>query len=565
MTSTLSCPDALPQTVPEMLAAAGPRAVPAGEPLDPGLAADAVRRYRALEDLREFREKLYGCLAQRADALFELVDAVLTTGHAVTSLAELSLEPVFRRGHGALYDGLSAGKIDDEKLGTLLARTLPQLVDGPEGAAWAGEHDRTDGVLLERALARLPAREAGAVRDACLLWRRQRFAVDGTCYPRPGAECSPGREYVHQACACDADANMVPGWEFQFIAAVGRLRTGWAALADVAHITRKDRNRQAAAQVTAVLRRLRPAGREGLPLFLFDAGYSAAALTWELRGQPCHILVRLPFGSVFCEDQLTWPGKPGRPGDHGAEIHCLEPADFAAAEHGSRPRGRHTPLPPNPEPDEELLIPDVTGCGTLRAGAWHGVHPRLHRGAGYFKGWRGDLPVLRGTLVHVTVDHLPGGRTPARGTWLWHAGPGPLSLGELARAYSARFDIEHAFRFAKHVLGLTCARLRTPEQAGRWIRVVMAAAAQLQLARPLAADLRRPWEKSPEPDRPLTPGRVRRGFFNIRPLLGTPARIPKPACPGPGRPKGSTSTPAQRHKLARKTDIQNEPGTQIAA
>ena len=564
MTASVPCRDAVPQTVPEILAAAGRRAAAAGEPLDPARAAEAVRRYRALEALREFRQRLYGCLTARADALFELVDAVLTTDHAVTSLAELSLEAAFRRGHGALYDALAAGGIDGEGLGTLLARTVPQLVDGPEAAAWAAGHDRTDYRLLEQALAGLPAREAGAVRDACALWRRQRLAVDGTCYPRPGAECSPGRGHVHQACACDGDSHTVPGWEFQFVAAVGRLRTGWAGLLDVAHVTRKDRDRQAAAQVKAVLRRLAP-GRGGMPLFLFDAGYSAAGLTWELRGQPCHVLVRLAFGSVLCRDQLTWPGKPGRPGDHGAEVHCLEPADFAAAEEGSRPRGREKPLPPNPEPDEELLVPDVTGYGAVRAQAWHGLHPRLHHGAGFFKGWRGELPVLRGTLVHVTVDHLPDGRVPARGTWLWHAGPGPLSLAELARAYSARFDIEHAFRFAKHVLGLVSARLRTPEQAGRWIRLVMAAAAQLQLARPLAADLRRPWEKPPGPGRPLTPGRVRRGFSNIRPLLGTPARMPKPSRPGPGRPKGSRSTPAQRHRLTRKTGTPNETGTQAPA
>jgi hypothetical protein len=48
------------------------------------------------------------------------------------------------------------------------------------------------------------------------------------------------------------------------------------------------------------------------------------------------------------------------------------------------------------------------------------------------------------------------------------------------------------------------------------------------LARPLAADLRRPWEKQPDPARPLSPGRVRRGFRNIRPGIGTPARVPKP-------------------------------------
>jgi hypothetical protein len=118
-----------------------------------------------------------------------------------------------------------------------------------------------------------------------------------------------------------------------------------------------------------------------------------------------------------------------------------------------------------------------------------------------------------------------------------------LSPDELWRAYLARFDEEHAFKFAKGTLGLTAAKVRTPAQAGRWAQLVVAAYAQLLLARPLVPDLRRPWEKRPDPARPLPPGRVRRGFANIRPRLGTPARVAKPARPGPGRPKGSFSNP----------------------
>jgi hypothetical protein len=169
--------------------------------------------------------------------------------------------------------------------------------------------------------------------------------------------------------------------------------------------------------------------------------------------------------------------------------------------------------------------------------------------------------VLRGTVLRVTVDHLPDGRKPPKAMWLWHAGPAPLSPDELWRAYLARFDEEHAFRFAKGHLGLTAARVRTPGQADRWVRLVMAAAAQLLLARPLAAGLRRPWEGRPGPDRPLPPGRVRRGFPNIRPCLGAPARVAKPTRPGPGRPKGSLSGPAPRYRVAKKTGNPDETGT----
>ncbi len=66
----------------------------------------------ALGDLSRFRQEFYQCLTARADALFELSDAVLCTDGPVTSLVELSLAAEHRRGHGALYDSLNQGRND---------------------------------------------------------------------------------------------------------------------------------------------------------------------------------------------------------------------------------------------------------------------------------------------------------------------------------------------------------------------------------------------------------------------------------------------------------------------
>jgi len=531
---------------------------------DPAIFASAVARYRALAGLRGFRQSLYECLKARADALFELTDAVLCADHAVTSLVQLCLEPEFTRGHGALYDALSAGRIDDERFFSLLASELPQAVDGPEALAWIAEHDVIDHELLGKALAGLPPDDASQVRDACARWSRLRFAVDATAYPRPDAWCSPGREHVHNgACHCRGSSKTAPGWEYQFTAAIGHLRTAWAALTDVARTTPATRTEQTVAQVRNVLRRLRAAGhgRKAAPLFVFDAGYSAAALADGLLGYPVHVLVRLAAGSVFYADPVTWEGRYGRPARRGPAVHCLESPGFTA-DTGNGPRGRKKPLPPNPEPDEELTLPDTPLYGTVRAEAWHRVHPLIHGDRGWFAG-RKHLPVLRGTLVHVTVERLPGGRDPHRAMWLWHAGPGPLSLDELWRAYLARFDIEHTFKLLKGTLGLTAAKVRDPGQADRWIRLLMAAHAQLLLARPMAAGLRRPWEKQPDPARPLTPGRVRRGFRNIRRHLGTPACVAKPSRPGPGRPKGSSKGPAPRYLLPGEADMPRTANTTL--
>ena len=459
----------------------------AAQPPDPAQVAAAVSRYEAYRALREFRSRLYGCLTARADALFELCDAILCADHAVTSLVQLSLQAEFTRGHGALYDALAAGRIDGEALAALLTRTLPPLIDGEQARAWIGEHDVIDDGLLEQALAGVPAVPAAQVREACARWRRLRFAIDATPCPRPDAGCSPGREHVHHdACRCDGTRKTIPGWEYQFAAAVGHLRTAWTALVDAERTAKAARTAQTARQVRNLLRRLGTAGRgRGAPLVILDAGYSAAALTAALAGCPAHLLVRLPSGSVLYGDPVAWSGRNGRPPRHGAPVTC-----------------HNDPGAANPEPDESLILPGTPHYGTVRVDAWHPVHPVIHGDRGWFKDhWHGQLPVLRGTLLRVIVERLP----------------------------------EHTYRFLKGALGLTAAKVRTPEQADRWVRLVMAAYAQLLIARPLAADLRRAWEKPRDPSRPLIPGRARRGFSNIRRQTGTPAHVPKPSAPGTDR------------------------------
>jgi hypothetical protein len=116
-----------------------------------------------------------------------------------------------------------------------------------------------------------------------------------------------------------------------------------------------------------------------------------------------------------------------------------------------------------------------------------------------------------------------------------------------------RFDVEHTFRFLKQTLGWTRPKLRDSGAADRWTWLVLAAHAQLRLARPLTRDLRRPWERPAEPNR-LTPARVRRGFRNLHAKTGTPAGAPKPTRPGPGpgRPLGSKhQRPATRYDVGR--------------
>jgi hypothetical protein len=86
------------------------------------------------------------------------------------------------------------------------------------------------------------------------------------------------------------------------------------------------------------------------------------------------------------------------------------------------------------------------------------------------------------------------------------------------------------------------------------IAVGKTAYAQLRLARHLVDDLRRPWHPRPDPGKPLSPCKVRLGFRRLRARIGTPAGPPKPAHPGPGRPKGSKNRPKSRRPTYRKSE-----------
>jgi hypothetical protein len=62
--------------------------------------------------LRWLRSDIYGCFTRRADALFELCDAMACAPGSVAAPVELSLEPEFRRGHAMVHESLAHGLVD---------------------------------------------------------------------------------------------------------------------------------------------------------------------------------------------------------------------------------------------------------------------------------------------------------------------------------------------------------------------------------------------------------------------------------------------------------------------
>jgi hypothetical protein len=442
----------------------------------------------ALGELSRFRHEFYASLTARADALFELTDAVLCADGPVTSLVELTLVAEHRRGHGAMYDALNHGRIEPER--------------------------------LRRTLASLPlptARDSGG--DGRIV-----LAVDVSPWLRPDAATSDQRLFCHVYGRGKGQAQMIPGWPYSFVAALETGRTSWTALLDAVRLgPADDATAVTAAQLREVIERLIAAGhwRPGDPdiVVVADTGYDITRLAYVLADLPVQLVGRLRSDRVLrLPKPPRLPGTTGRPPRHGPEIALDKPTTW-------------------PEP-AQATVTETTRYGTAVATSWDRVHPRLTRRTCWID-HHGELPIIEGTLIRLQVEHLPGDRDP-KPVWLWTSATGatPADVDRWWQSYLRRFDLEHTFRLLKQTLGWTRPKLRTPEAADRWTWLIITAHTQLRLARPLAADLRRPWERPATPDR-LTPARVRRSFRNIRPTTLHPARAPKPSHPGPGRPPGS--------------------------
>ena len=76
------------------------------------------------QKLQEFRKSIYEYLGTGKDAVFELMDAVLTSP-SISSYVSLSMNPLFRRKWSSIYEGLRDSRPARGKLMKLMVQEIP--------------------------------------------------------------------------------------------------------------------------------------------------------------------------------------------------------------------------------------------------------------------------------------------------------------------------------------------------------------------------------------------------------------------------------------------------------
>jgi hypothetical protein len=200
--------------------------------------------------LEQIREEIYACFERAGDALFNLVDALLCESQA-QSLPELSLSAYFERKWSSVYEALSDGWINVERLRAVWVKRL----------------------LAEKA------------DDAPI-----KIAVDATNIERPSAPTSADRGMIHLSNLPLVDKPISIGWMFSTVVLLPEQPSSWTPILDQERISTEQTPIQVA---IAQLRALKPLFGDRQVTVVADRGYATPEFLRACSDLGYRVLVRI--------------------------------------------------------------------------------------------------------------------------------------------------------------------------------------------------------------------------------------------------------------------------------
>jgi hypothetical protein len=237
----------------------------------------------SLQNLGNFRHRTYLLLGNGRDALFDLMDAVLTT-RSLASFVELSLSPVFRRAWPSIYEALQDGQPSRQALMKEYVKHIP----------------RSEMVVL---------------------------AGDHTAWSRLYAKTLQERTYEHQPQVISGVKPITLGHGYSTITWIPQAEGSWALPLLHERITSLENPiEKAATQLRQVCAQIC-----GKVLFLGDGEYGSAPFLKQTQDIQCNKLIRLRPNRVLYHAPGAYQGK-GRRRKHGEKFSLKDPDTWPVAQ-----------------------------------------------------------------------------------------------------------------------------------------------------------------------------------------------------------------------------------------
>jgi len=482
----------------------------------------------AREQLKQFRQQLYSSLAYRGDTIMDLLDA-LSSNTTAKSAVELSLNPLFRRGYGSVYDGI-------------------QHFFQSVGVEAAAEERLAQEQQLMQLIGSYPPRS-----------QQQKYwllGVDVTPAPRGFADTLTDRGYVYYPNTIASNKPVTIGHQYSalvlFPEKLQASSQPWVVPLSLRRVTTQEtKGSVGVQQVNLLLNDQTLPFHQQLCVQVVDSEYSVVSYLGEMTEHENLVTIaRVRSNRVFYGTPPPRPASPSK----GHPIWYGERFDLKAPDTWKKP-------------DEA-----VQTTYTNHQGRIYKVHLECWQDM-LMTGTR-EYPMHQHpfTLIRVRLFNEANEQVFQRPLWLLVMGQrrNELSLTEGWKAYRRRYDVEHFFRFGKQRLLMTSYQTPEVQHEENWWQIAQLAYVQLWLARYLAEAMPRPWERylpqfqTQAKNQESSPSMVQRDFGRIIQEIGTPAKAPKPRGKSPGRTKGDRQKPRKRQKVIKKSVSKQTKKTRAA-
>ncbi len=219
-------------------------------------------------NLKLFRNQVYHCLGNAKDAAFELTDAAILSRNP-TSLAELSLSPIFRRQWHSIYEALEDCNPSREKMMELYIKQIR-------------------------------------------LNQRPLLVGDHTAWFRPDAVTLQERTYEHKPSRIGVNKPVEVGFGYSTMAYIPEKQGSWALPLLHERISSSETAiGKLSTQLQQVCSQLEPR-----PILVVDSQYGCASFVQQTADVPGDKLMRLSSNRCFWGEPTAYSGR-GRPRKHG--------------------------------------------------------------------------------------------------------------------------------------------------------------------------------------------------------------------------------------------------------